>query len=407
MKTRILCCFAAAAILFSGCSKNDAEIADESGVTAFSVSYEDMDYRERMTAISLVSVGNTSRLNEKLAALENGGEVTVGFIGGSITYGYTVKPEECFASRVCGYLKEKYPSGMVNYVNKGISGTPSILGNLRLERDILQNNADIIFVEYAVNDGMEDDYKESYDSLVYTALKSEKEPAVVLVLNRTKEGHSAQEHMKEIGEYYSLPMISTVDAFTDALDRGDIKWEDYYNDSSHPSPEGHRLFCDMIANAFEKSLETQSDEYTVPEQPIYGAPYKNAVLIESDYDNSNENFRLDSLGSFTGKASADGFSKGFAFDKSTNEPMKFTVTGNSLFIVCRRNNNNSMGEFDVYLNGSRVSTINTNDPNGWGDPYAYKIIKWQDIHDMEVELRPTEDSLDKSIDILAIGYSAN
>jgi len=407
MKTRILCCFAAAAILFSGCSKNDAEIADESGVTAFSVSYEDMDYRERMTAISLVSVGNTSRLNEKIAALENGGEVTVGFIGGSITYGYTVKPEECFASRVCGYLKEKYSSGTVNYVNKGISGTPSILGNLRLERDILQNNADIIFVEYAVNDGMEDDYKESYDSLVYTALKSEKEPAVVLVLNRTKEGHSAQEHMKEIGEYYSLPMISTADAFTDALDRGDIKWEDYYNDSSHPSPEGHRLFCDMIANAVEKSLETQSDEYTVPEQPLYGAPYRNAVLIESDYDNSNENFRLDSLGSFKGKSSADGFSKGFAFDKSTNEPMKFTVTGNSLFIVCKRNNNNSMGKFDVYLNGSRVSTINTNDPNGWGDPYAYKIIKWQDIHEMEVEIRPTEDSLDKTIDILAIGYSAN
>lgn len=407
MKTRILCCFAAAAILFSGCSKNDAEIADESGVTAFSVSYEDMDYRERMTAISLVSVGNTSRLNEKLAALENGGEVTVGFIGGSITYGYTVKPEECFASRVCGYLKEKYPSGTVNYVNKGISGTPSILGNLRLERDILQNNADIIFVEYAVNDGMEDDYKESYDSLVYTALKSEKELAVVLVLNRTKEGHSAQEHMKEIGEYYSLPMISTADAFTDALDRGDIKWEDYYNDSSHPSPEGHRLFCDMIANAVEKSLETQSDEYTVPEQPFYGAPYRNAVLIESDYDNSNENFRLDSLGSFKGKSSADGFSKGFAFDKSTNEPMKFTVRGNSLFIVCKRNNEQSMGKFDVYLNGSRVSTINTNDPDGWGDPYAYKIIKWQDIHEMEIEIRPTEDSLDKTIDILAIGFSAN
>lgn len=407
MKTRILCCFAAAAILLSGCAKSNGEASEESEVTEASVSYEDMSIEERMIAQSLVSVGNTSRLNEKLAALENGGEVTVGFIGGSITYGYTVKPEECFASRVCGYLKEKYPSGTVNYVNKGISGTPSILGNLRLERDILQNNADIIFVEYAVNDGMEDDYKESYDSLVYTALKSEKEPAVVLVLNRTKEGHSAQEHMKEIGEYYSLPMISTADAFTDALDRGDIKWEDYYNDSSHPSPEGHRLFCDMIANAVEKSLETQSDEYNVPEQPIYGAPYKNAVLIESDYDNSNENFRLDSLGSFKGKSSADGFSKGFAFDKSTNEPMKFTVRGNSLFIVCKRNNNNSMGKFDVYLNGSRVSTINTNDSDGWGDPYAYKIIKWQDIHEMEVEIRPTEDSLDKTIDILAIGFSAN
>ncbi|MGN0599606.1 MAG: SGNH/GDSL hydrolase family protein [Oscillospiraceae bacterium] len=403
--------------LFSGCADSTAAADDTEKVSettaAVTLSYpaikEDASLSEtekRMLETSLVSVGNTSRLNEKLQTLENGGEITLGFIGGSITYGYTVQPNECFASKLTELLKERYPNGTVNYVNKGISGTPSILGNLRLKRDILDNNADIIFVEYAVNDGMESDYKESYDSLVRTALEQENEPAVVLILNRTKEGHSAQEYMKSIGNFYSLPMISTADALTEALDSGTINWEDLYNDSSHPNPNGHELFCKLIANALDESLKTQSEEYVLPSESIFGAPYENAVIIEADYDGSDSRFTMDSLGSFTSSSSADGFTKGWAFDKETNEPMKFTVDANGLFIICRRNNNDSMGKFEVYINGERAKTVDTNQKDGWGDPYAFKIIKWQETKNMEIEIRPAEDSLQKNIEILGIGFSS-
>lgn len=406
--------------LFSACgnSADNAELTEnaetvqtaEAATFSYPLIDDDASLSEaekQMLSTSLVSVGNTHRLNEKLQTLENGGEITLGFIGGSITYGYTVQPDECFASKVTDLLKERYPSGTVNYVNKGISGTPSILGNLRLKRDILDNNADIIFVEYAVNDGMETDYKESYESLVRTALEQENEPAVVLIFNRTKEGHSAQEYMKNIGEFYSLPMISTADALTEALDNGTIKWEDYYNDAAHPNPNGHTLFCKLIAHAFDESLKVQSDEYVLPAESIFGAPYENAVLIESDYDGSNSNFTIESLGSFTNSSSADGFTKGWSFDKATNEPMKFRVNANGLFIICRRNNNASMGKFEVYINGARAKVVDTNQSDGWGDPYAFKIIKWQETKDMEIEIRPAEDSLEKNIDILGIGFSAN
>lgn len=422
-KLRLTSFFAAAAMcvsLFSACGNSadkaepteNTEIAQTAEAAAFSYPLIEDDTslseaEKQMLSTSLVSVGNTHRLNEKLQTLENGGEITLGFIGGSITYGYTVQPNECFASKVTDLLKERYPSGTVNYVNKGISGTPSILGNLRLKRDILDNKADIIFVEYAVNDGMESDYKESYESLVRTALEQENEPAVVLILNRTKEGHSAQEYMKSIGNFYSLPMISTADALTEALDNGTIKWEDYYNDSSHPNPNGHTLFCKLIAHAFDESLKVQSDEYVLPAESIFGAPYENAVLIESDYDGSDSRFTMESLGSFTNSSSADGFTKGWSFDKATNEPMKFRVSANGLFIVAKRNNNASMGKFEVYINGARAKVVDTNQSDGWGDPYAFKIIKWQETKDMEIEIRPAEGSLDKNIDILGIGFSAN
>ena len=37
----------------------------------------------------------------------------------------------------------------VEYVNAGLSGTASALGNLRVQRDVLAYEPDIVFIEYA------------------------------------------------------------------------------------------------------------------------------------------------------------------------------------------------------------------------------------------------------------------
>ena len=87
--------------------------------------------------------------------------------------------------------------------------------------------------------------------------------------------------------------------------------------------------------------------------------------------------------------------------------MKFTVTGNSIFLVCKRNNSADMGKIEVYINGTRAKIIDTNDRDGWGDPYAYQVIKWQSVKEMEVEIKIAEGSENKTAEILAIGYSAN
>ena len=51
---------------------------------------------------------------------------------------------------------EKIGSGLVSVMvrgDAGIGGTPSDLGLFRLNRDICSQNPDIVFVEFAVNDG--------------------------------------------------------------------------------------------------------------------------------------------------------------------------------------------------------------------------------------------------------------
>lgn len=81
------------------------------------------------------------------AKLEKGGDVTIAYLGGSITAqpGYRVHSEKWF--------QEQYPNTKVKGIHAAIGGTGSNLGVFRLDRDVLRHNPDLVFVEFAVNDG--------------------------------------------------------------------------------------------------------------------------------------------------------------------------------------------------------------------------------------------------------------
>ena len=81
------------------------------------------------------------------------------------------------------------------------------------------------------------------------------------------------------------------------------------------------------------------------------------------------------------------------------------VRGNSLFLVCKRNNSDTMGSFEVWIDGEKANTIDTNQKDGWGDPYAFQAVKRINVHDMEVEIIPTDDSTGKTIEIFGIACS--
>ncbi|MGN0675366.1 MAG: SGNH/GDSL hydrolase family protein [Oscillospiraceae bacterium] len=415
MKKLILPMILSAVIAFSGCTVSDSESQTDASVSETAqtaeLTPEEKEHND-MVQRSFVQFGNTHRLESKLAKAANGEEMTVAYIGGSITEGVGGTPDECYAKLSYNYIAENYGTGdNVKYVNAGVSGTPSILGNLRVKKDVLDHNADIVFVEFAVNDGMDQIYKDSYESLVRTILNSENEPAVILLFTVTKTGHTCQEHMKQIGEYYELPMISVPDAIQPEIEAGRMTWEDYSNDDAHPNMEGHKLVAEFISNYFEvlKTRDAVESEYNVKPIAKFGNPYENAFLAEADYDNSNEDLQVGETGSFSVEARriAD-FKKGaWVYSGEGTEPLKMNVKGNSLFLVCKRNNSSTMGKFEVYINGEKAATIDTNKSDGWGDPWAFQVIKWQGIKDMEVEIIPTEDSAGKTIEIFAIGCSQN
>lgn len=414
---------AALGAVFTACSKTQeaetvtqfqtetSDTAETSAETKTAFEASEKEYSE-MVKRSFLSYGNDSRINAKLEKAMNGEKITVAYLGGSITEGVGGTPDTCYAKLSYNYISENFGKGdNVEYVNAGVSGTPSILGNLRVKKDVLDKNADIVFIEFAVNDGMEQLYKESYESLVRTVLQQENEPAVILLFTVTKGGHTCQPHMSEIGEYYGLPMISVPDAIQPEIESGTMTWADYSKDDAHPNAEGHKLVAEFIEYWFEqyKAKSSADEPAEIPVLPKFGASYENAFLAEADYDNSNEGLQIDETGSFElqSRSIAD-FPKGaWVYGGEGTEPLKLTVKGNSLFLVCKRNNSDTMGKFDVYVDGLKAAAIDTNQKDGWGDPFAFQATKRSGVREMSVEIVPTEDSAGKTIEIFGIAYTAN
>jgi hypothetical protein len=76
-----------------------------------------------------------------------GADIKIAYFGGSITAqtGYRVK--------TLAWFKEAYPQAKFSEINAAIGGTGSDLGVFRLKQDVLDQKPDLMFVEFAVNDG--------------------------------------------------------------------------------------------------------------------------------------------------------------------------------------------------------------------------------------------------------------
>ena len=400
-----------AALLLTACGEAAQDISsDTAAVTETEASKAPETPEEFQAAMiyrSLYSLGNPSRLKAKLRQAQSGEDMTVAYIGGSITRGETAGAEGCYAKLSYNYISEKYGTcDNVKYVNAGVSGTPSVLGNLRLQKDVLDYNADIVFVEFAVNDAQDNTHKESYESLVRTVLTQDNAPAVILLFNRTANGYTAQEYMKEIGEYYSLPMISAADALTPEFDEGRMTWEDYSDDQSHPNAEGHKLLCSFIENLLTEAENAPDEEYTLPPAYRFGYPFMDSQLV-TPTDPEAELISLTDTGSFEAvEQGATDFPTSWKLSDGGTEPLKFKATASSVFLLFKRNNSDTMGSFDVYINGAKVKTIHSNQKDGWNEPYSELAIKFQTVKDMDIEIRPADGSEDKNITILGVAVAA-
>ncbi|MBR1529009.1 MAG: family 43 glycosylhydrolase [Oscillospiraceae bacterium] len=314
---------------------------------------------------AIYQFGNTSRLWEKIQKARSGEKTTVAYIGGSITEGNHLPT--CYAQRSFDYFAETFGTGSnCNFINAGLSGTSSAVGLMRAQRDILNDNPDIIFIEFSVNDHPEEIYKKSYESLVRKCLSQENAPAVVLIINRAKGGYSMQEQMAKIGEYYDLPVISMDNALTNAFNSGLLTTDDYYTDEYHPHAEGCKLISDSIAYFYRQALKSEhkTGAYTIPSGGVYGSEYASGSIIPlADLKNF-------SSGSFKADNSYPRFAYGFNFEKySANTPMTFTTEGKGIFIVYKSNQNSSLGVLNVTVNG-KTSEIDGNRLYAWGGPEA-------------------------------------
>ena len=358
------------------------------------------DY-EKMVDRSLLSVGDMTRMSDVFQKAQNGEDITVAYIGGSITEGYNAGTTEFYAKTCTDLLQGYFPDITVTGVNAGISGTPSLLGNLRLERDVLSADPDIVFVEFAVNDGQEADYKNAYESLVRTLLTQEKDIAVVLLFTVLDSGYTCQEHMSKIGANYDLPMISVHDSVYEEIEAGRMTWQDYSNDQSHPNAYGHKCITDFVDNYYQKVLPVVAENVgevskELPD-PVFSAKYMNMHYMDSA---TMDGVELDGFEQYDTHGS---FHNGWMYRGTDGGSMKFTVECSVLEMVFKANNSDKYGTADIYVDGEKVKSVVSNMSDGWNNPVTAYLIDNDSSAEHTVEIR-MEGGVTQAFFVMAFGY---
>lgn len=366
------------------------------------------EYRRLLIERSLISAGDTSRIEAALTRAKNGEEITVAYIGGSITEGLTAGAEKCWAKLSYDWLCEQIPDGKINYVNAGMSGTPSTLGVIRVERDVIEpyGNPDIVFIEFAVNDGGSSLDKDAYESLVRRMLSLDRNTAVVLLFTVLKNGYTCETtHMKAIGEHYDLPMISVNTALTPEFSAGRMAWEKYSDDESHPNEWGHELVKDFVANFYTKVLDGTDGEKPISDvsaiEPLYGADYTNVHLLD------RTNLTPVSLGEYTDdKDTIAQFPNGWTRKGGDNEGIVFEITCKDLFVIFHCAKNKKFAKADVYVDGEYQTSVESSKETGWGNPEAQLLFNRDKVekHTVEFKIAEEEDNY-CYFGILGFGYT--
>lgn len=373
----------------------------------------------KMIANSLVSTGNNYRMINAIQKAMRGEDVTIAYIGGSITEGaLSTTHTKSYAYTFYNMFKERFGKNggsNVHYVNAGMSGTPSSLGVIRYSRDVAPSNPDIVFVEFAVNDNDDETKGDAYESLVRNVLNSPNKPACMLIFSVFKPDWNLQDRMIPVGKQYNLPMISIKNAVVPAVKAGQITSSQFWaSDGWHPMDYGHKLMADSIMYCVDQMLAKgkSSSDITMPSGAAIGKSYENMTMIES-------NTKMDGLsinaGGFNGTDTTPG---NFQYNNqpkfkndwkhSTNSSStSFTMTVNckSVLLAWKLSSSSSAGKADIYIDGKYVKTVDSYKSGGWNNPWVTSIMNNSTSASHKIEVKMANGNANKEFTILGFGVS--
>lgn len=389
-----------------------------------------------MVEKSLVSTGNNARIKSVIEKARKGEEVSLGFLGGSITDGEGANPNSlCYAERVYRDFQYAYSKNdNVKFINAGQCGTPSSLGILRYDSDILGKNnnkpVDILFIEFSVNDPGEITKHGAYEGLIRKALNQGSAVVMLYSSQRFTKATAAatandQADMIPLGEYYELPQISMSNAMKDEVEVSKyfINW--YWTDSLHPNNTGYMLMNDCIMNMFKKiDAEELKEDGKCGSKALFFNENKDFGLLSVIEPNSVKELLDDSksdllsfdAGSFTGVDTDTGkklssnqeekFPSNF-MRVDGNKPITMVAKCQAILFAYKQNNDNTLGILDVYVDGVKTPvSYNGYNSGAWGQGVPV-LIDMPQFGEHKIEFKMAEGSEEKNFTMYRIGYIRN
>jgi len=239
-----------------------------------------------------------------LAKLSAGKKVAVAYLGGSIT------AQAGWRVMTLKWFQQTWPKANVREINAAIGGTPSGLGVFRLHQDVLRHKPDLVFVEFAVNDGgtKPEDIWRAMEGIVRQIWKHDPTVDICYVYTIYTRGMPndyakglrprSTSAMEMVADHYGIPSIDMGMRIVELQQSGKLIYKPrkdprtgkplpagdkivFANDDCHPRPEGHKVYTDVITKAIVsmKSLDKRGPHAIKIKKPFIADNWEAAKIV--------------------------------------------------------------------------------------------------------------------------------
>jgi hypothetical protein len=222
------------------------------------------------------------------------GKITIGFLGGSIT-----EPIEeswngkRWSDKVVNWFVGSFPDLIVNVENaaKGATGSQSAI--FRVEEDIIDRGCDIVFIEYAVNDGGPADLRSCCrEGLIRKLLNSEKanydlvvtytfhQPMLEPMLRGEMPDSIAE--FEVLCEHYHVSSVFMGDYAFHELNSGRLLWAEWLPDGLHPGDTGSHVYAVPVIQLLQDEYANAAETPCVVPAPLFPQQWEKAHKLPLD-----------------------------------------------------------------------------------------------------------------------------
>lgn len=333
---------------------------------------------------------------------QSGVPVTVAYLGGSITCGAVTWPttgtnaagvaydysaynaeQQSWRALTFEWLRARFEKtpGQFRQVHAAIGGTPSLLGCYRLEKDVLEQKPDLVFVEFAVNDGgmgrATRDDPAAPGSILRTSRyivdqlrKRNPQVAIFMPLSthRVMEGSASTawgemldvslDQTRLAAEMLKVPYVSIKDAFYGGSNTG-LYYDgpDTGGDYVHPAPYGYQVYAEAVEKTLADIFTDGSFvfKHTVAAVPPY--PVAPRLVLPEELLGHASGWRVESPASYEAPVLK---SRTCLVSGPAKKAMQYTFTGTSVGLWL---DVQSKGAMDMWLDGKIVGRYANNVPS--------------------------------------------
>ncbi|MEC0201213.1 SGNH/GDSL hydrolase family protein [Paenibacillus lautus] len=304
------------------------------------------------------------------AKLAGEAQVTVAFLGGSITEGAGASAADKTSWRALTalYLRDRFGKSRIRSINAGVGGTDSTLGAHRLREHVLSvGNIDLLFVEFSVNDGSDrEETIRGMEGIVRQCRRLSPGTDLCFIYTGSERNltrirpYPIAVH-EEVAEHYGIPSVDFAAGIYRMLQNGEVAWSTLAPDGYHPNDEGHEIYAGFLRGGLNELLSTEADFLmldhceSLSEEPLMTGNYQYADMLPFELadDIGDYHIRKLPLGS---KLMNWRYATEHRYSDHPNASFTFTVEGQSggLLLLCGPDT----GILEYSINGGSFVRVN-------------------------------------------------